>query len=163
MRALFNPTYALLSHLGRCQNTETVHNTATPRHSTPRHQIPTQNRVPDSPAGTHTETAKDLTQDTFLKASQAISAFKGYAAFYSWLFSIAQNVCIDFFSADKPHAPKPSAHMFMTTLFTTQTSTPVPQSPSFKRNSSPYYARHSNTCPPCGKKCLRCATQKNSR
>ena len=43
------------------------------------------------------ETAQDLTQDTFVKAYTAIRAFKGQCAFYTWLYRIAQNVCIDFF------------------------------------------------------------------
>ena len=44
-----------------------------------------------------TETAKDLTQETWLKAFRAIKAFRGTASFYSWIYRIAENVYIDFF------------------------------------------------------------------
>lgn len=47
------------------------------------------------------ETAKDLTQETWLKAFRAISTFRGDAAFSSWLYRIAENVCIDFFRKQK--------------------------------------------------------------
>lgn len=42
------------------------------------------------------ETAKDLCQETFLKAYLAINTFRGDSAFYSWIYRIAKNVCIDF-------------------------------------------------------------------
>ena len=42
-----------------------------------------------------TETAKNLTQETFLKAFRAIKSFRGDAAFSSWIYRIAKNVCID--------------------------------------------------------------------
>ncbi len=42
------------------------------------------------------EAAKDLCQDTFLKAFQALPNFKGDAAFYTWLYRIAVNCSIDF-------------------------------------------------------------------
>ena len=41
------------------------------------------------------ELAKDLTQETWLRAFRAISSFRGDAAFYSWLYRIAENVCTD--------------------------------------------------------------------
>jgi RNA polymerase sigma-70 factor (ECF subfamily) len=43
------------------------------------------------------ETAKDLTQETWLKAFRAIKTFRGDSAFASWLYRIAENVCIDYF------------------------------------------------------------------
>lgn len=46
-------------------------------------------RVKDS------ETAKDLTQETWMKAFRSINTFRGDAAFYSWIYRIAENVCID--------------------------------------------------------------------
>ncbi len=49
------------------------------------------------------DTAKDLTQETFLKAFRAINTFRGEAAFYSWLYRIAENVCLDFFRRQKHH------------------------------------------------------------
>ncbi len=43
------------------------------------------------------ETAKDLMQETWLKAFRAIDTFRGDSAFSSWLYRIAKNVCIDYF------------------------------------------------------------------
>lgn len=42
------------------------------------------------------ETAEDICQEVFLKAWQALPNFKGQSAFYSWLYKIAINCCIDF-------------------------------------------------------------------
>ena len=47
------------------------------------------------------ETAKDLTQETWIKAFRAINTFSADASFYSWLYRIAENVCIDFFRKQK--------------------------------------------------------------
>ena len=47
------------------------------------------------------ETAKDLTQETWIKAFRAINTFRADASFYSWLYRIAENVCIDFFRKQK--------------------------------------------------------------
>ena len=41
------------------------------------------------------ETTKDLCQDVFLKAYKALPKFKRESAFYSWLYRIAMNCCID--------------------------------------------------------------------
>ena len=43
------------------------------------------------------ETAKDLTQETWLKALRSIKSFRGESGFSSWLYRIAENVCIDYF------------------------------------------------------------------
>ncbi len=43
-----------------------------------------------------TETTKDLCQDVFLKAYKALPKFKRDSAFYSWLYRIAINCCIDY-------------------------------------------------------------------
>ena len=53
------------------------------------------NRVTDP------ELAKDLTQETWLRAFRAISSFRGDSAFYSWLYRIAENVCTDHFRRQK--------------------------------------------------------------
>lgn len=42
------------------------------------------------------ETTKDLCQEVFLKAYKALPKFKRESAFYSWLYRIAMNCCIDF-------------------------------------------------------------------
>ncbi|MDD9974943.1 MAG: hypothetical protein OXU27_13100 [Candidatus Poribacteria bacterium] len=39
-----------------------------------------------------TETAKDLTQETWMKAFRAINTFRADASFYSWLYRIATNL-----------------------------------------------------------------------
>jgi len=41
------------------------------------------------------EDARDLCQETFLKAFRALKAFKGEARFSSWLYQIAVNLCRD--------------------------------------------------------------------
>lgn len=47
------------------------------------------------------ELAKDLTQETWLRAFRAISSFRGNSAFYSWVYRIAENVCTDHFRRQK--------------------------------------------------------------
>lgn len=47
------------------------------------------------------ETAKDLCQEAWLKAFLAIKTFRGDAAFYSWVYRIAENLCIDFLRKQK--------------------------------------------------------------
>ncbi len=47
------------------------------------------------------ELAKDLTQETWLRAFRAISNFRGDSTFYSWLYRIAENVCTDHFRRQK--------------------------------------------------------------
>jgi RNA polymerase sigma-70 factor (ECF subfamily) len=39
--------------------------------------------------------AQDITQDTFARAYQSLDRFKGDAAFYTWLYRIAFNLCVD--------------------------------------------------------------------
>jgi RNA polymerase sigma-70 factor (ECF subfamily) len=41
------------------------------------------------------EDAYDLSQDVFLKAFNALGRFRKKSSFYTWLYSIAINVCID--------------------------------------------------------------------
>ncbi len=47
------------------------------------------------------ETAKDLTQETWIKALRGINTFRADASFYSWLYRIAENVCIDYHRRQK--------------------------------------------------------------
>jgi RNA polymerase sigma-70 factor (ECF subfamily) len=42
------------------------------------------------------EDALDLSQEAFLRAFQALGRFKRKSAFYSWLYRITMNLCIDF-------------------------------------------------------------------
>ena len=51
--------------------------------------------------------ALDVVQDTFTKAYQSLDRFKGESSFYTWLYRIALNICIDYQrrSARMPQAP----------------------------------------------------------
>ncbi len=42
-----------------------------------------------------TETAMDIAQDAFVRAWQMLPKFRGEANFYTWLYRIAMNLCID--------------------------------------------------------------------
>ena len=44
----------------------------------------------------HVDDAFDLSQEIFLRAFKALDKFKGEAAFYTWLYRIAKNACIDY-------------------------------------------------------------------
>ena len=50
------------------------------------------------------ETAKDLSQEVWLKAYRGINTFRCDSSFSSWLFRIAENHVIDYFRKQK-HAP----------------------------------------------------------
>jgi RNA polymerase sigma-70 factor (ECF subfamily) len=41
------------------------------------------------------EEAKDLTQEAFLRAFRSLHQFKGNASFYTWLYRIVVNTCLD--------------------------------------------------------------------
>lgn len=47
-------------------------------------------------AGSNVE-ADDILQETFLKAYHHLDSFEGKSGFYTWLYSIARNLCIDEF------------------------------------------------------------------
>ena len=49
--------------------------------------------------------ARDVVQDAFLKAWKNLASFQGQSAFYTWLYRIAINVCIDRARSSK-RAPK---------------------------------------------------------
>ena len=57
-----------------------------------------------------TETAKDLCQETWLKAFRAIQTFRFQSTFSSWLYRIAENVCIDYFRKQKKEYAFESLH-----------------------------------------------------
>ena len=42
------------------------------------------------------EVAADMTQETFIKAYNSLSSFRGDSKFSVWLYRIANNVCLDF-------------------------------------------------------------------
>lgn len=47
------------------------------------------------------EDANDLAQETFIKAFQALSSFKGGSSFYTWIYRIAVNKTINFLKQRK--------------------------------------------------------------
>ena len=47
------------------------------------------------------EDARDITQETFLRAFRALGGFKGDAKFSSWLYRIALNLCRDWMRKDR--------------------------------------------------------------
>jgi RNA polymerase sigma-70 factor (ECF subfamily) len=50
----------------------------------------------------HREQAEDLTQEIFIKAYFALPSFKGDSAFYTWLFRITSNYCVDHLRKNRP-------------------------------------------------------------
>ena len=44
----------------------------------------------------HVDDAWDLSQEIFLRAFKALKNFKGESTFYTWLYQIARNACIDY-------------------------------------------------------------------
>ena len=55
------------------------------------------------------EDARDVAQETFLRAFRALKGFKGQAKFSSWLYRIALNLCRDWIRRERrtPLAPTP--------------------------------------------------------
>ena len=49
----------------------------------------------------HEEDARDVCQETFLRAFRGIAAFKGQAKFSSWLYRIALNLCRDWIRRER--------------------------------------------------------------
>src|SRR5213595_1665574 len=47
------------------------------------------------------EDARDVTQETFLRAFRALPRFKGQAKFSSWLYRITLNLCRDWIRREK--------------------------------------------------------------
>jgi RNA polymerase sigma-70 factor, ECF subfamily len=45
--------------------------------------------------------AEDIVQETFLKAYRNLDSFRGQSGYYTWLYSIARNLCIDEFRKRK--------------------------------------------------------------
>lgn len=52
----------------------------------------------------HREDALDLVQETFIKTYRSLSSFKGESQFYTWVYRIAANTCLDFLRKRKRQA-----------------------------------------------------------
>ncbi len=50
----------------------------------------------------HREQAEDLIQEIFVKAYFALDSFEGQSSFYTWLYRIASNHCLDYLRKHKP-------------------------------------------------------------
>jgi RNA polymerase sigma-70 factor (ECF subfamily) len=48
------------------------------------------------------EQAEDIAQDVFVKAFFALDSFKGDSAFYTWLYRISSNACLDYLRKNRP-------------------------------------------------------------
>jgi RNA polymerase sigma-70 factor (ECF subfamily) len=53
----------------------------------------------------HTDDVEDAVQETFLRALRALPRFRGDAAFRTWLFRIAVNVCLKWKASHPPTEP----------------------------------------------------------
>ncbi|MCX6859179.1 MAG: sigma-70 family RNA polymerase sigma factor [Verrucomicrobia bacterium] len=53
----------------------------------------------------HHEDAHDLAQDTFVKAWQALKNFKGDSSFYTWIYRIAVNTCLNHLKLRRNRTP----------------------------------------------------------
>jgi len=59
--------------------------------------------------------AEDITQDVFLRAYRALPRFRGEASFYSWLYRITLNLCLNYLRqhanrVSRAEAPDASTH-----------------------------------------------------
>lgn len=43
----------------------------------------------------HRENARDITQETFIRVYQNLASFQGVSSFYTWLYRITINLCLD--------------------------------------------------------------------
>jgi len=59
----------------------------------------------------NSEVARDLTQETFLRAFKALKTYRGEAKFKNWLVQIAVNLCIDY--SKKPERRHEKDHQSM--------------------------------------------------
>lgn len=53
------------------------------------------------------EVAKDLTQDIFIKVFINISKFKKKSSFFTWIYAITYNMCIDYLKKSKQYIKLP--------------------------------------------------------
>ena len=77
--------------------------------------------------------ALDLTQEVFLKAYQRLETFKRASQFYSWLYRIAVNQCIDFMRRQSKH------HVLIDKPFCEETFHTNPVSPTATLERDEFY------------------------
>ena len=85
--------------------------------------------------------AEDAVQDTFLRAWRAYEKFEGRAAFRSWLYRIATNVCLDMLNGRKRRARRErpfsmSRHTFVAMRYSHDRNAARPS-----KRSNPFQAR----------------------
>ena len=97
------------------------------------------------------ETAQDLTQDVFVKAYHTLNTFRGDSAFYTWLYQIAQNVCIDYFRRQTTRAKTFSPEEVDDTLHSTDTH-PCPSMPLVQKELRAILHKAQQHLPPMRKK-----------
>ena len=51
------------------------------------------------------EDAKDLAQETFIQAYRSLGTFRGHSRFYTWLYRIAVNLCLNHLKASARQDP----------------------------------------------------------
>jgi RNA polymerase sigma factor (sigma-70 family) len=84
------------------------------------------------------EITRDLTQDTFLRASKGLPKFKGKSSFKTWLSRIAANVCKDHIGSTK------RKH------WEARVSLDDPESPTIEKRLPDNWRK-----PPCANFCMR--------
>ena len=96
----------------------------------------------------HPEDALDLTQEVFLKAYQRLDTFKHASQFYSWLYRIAINRCIDRMRRQSKH------RVLINEPFCEETfhDAPVPPSVALERDE---FHRHLDAALPALTPCQR--------
>lgn len=57
------------------------------------------------------QTAEDLTHDIFLKAFVSLKSYQGRAKFYTWLYSLTYNYCVDYYNSQKKDREKMSEYL----------------------------------------------------
>ena len=77
------------------------------------------------------EDALDIVQDTFTKAYQSLDRFKGDSSFYTWIYRIAVNLCID-------HQRRESRYVKMGTDMDDAGDDLVPPSPEDLERDEPF-------------------------
>ena len=84
----------------------------------------------------HQEDAADCLQETMLKAWRAIGSYRGDCALTSWLYRIAETVCLDFLRKQKRLPPAESADEMAEEGHTPVDSSPTPDEAAIRAESA---------------------------